>query len=421
VKNPISIVLAVTLLAATAPSAEHAGAAGFDAAVAQQRVALSFANGTFDGPGSAVIAKAVAGAQYVMIGEDHGIAEIPAFSTALCAAIAPQGFDALALEVGPSTAAVLTSALGSADPSAAVAAYDAKHPFSIAFYDFTEEYEFLRACRDAMGPKRFALWGLDQELMGSSSALLAAALASASTADERSALRQLIAQDDTDFANAMKSGDPGDMAMVRFDETALASLKSALAASGGDAAAIAELLASERIYREDMAGERQSNLDRTQLHRSHFIAYDLAALTSIGTHPKVLVKMGAYHLFEGTSMLGDRELGNFLTEYAALQGTKALNVLILGVRGQQLAFAGMGHPYAPVPLDLLHDKRADFGFMMPFFRNLGTTPVLYDLRALRSPFVRSGIASVNLERVIDGYDLLIVIPVAHPSHQVSTS
>ncbi|MFY9663418.1 MAG: hypothetical protein WAL67_00170 [Candidatus Cybelea sp.] len=285
-KNPISVALAVTLLAATAPSGEHAGAAGFDAAVAQQRVDLSFANGTFGGPGAAVIAKAVAGAQYVMIGEDHGIAEIPAFSTALCTAIAPQGFDALALEVGPSTAAVLTSALGSADPSAAVAAYDAKHPFSIAFYDFTEEYAFLRACRDAVGPKRFALWGLDQELTGSSSALLAAALASASTADERSALRQLIAQDDTAFANAMKSGDPGDMAMVKFD--------------------------------------------------------------------------------------------------------------------------------------LLHDKRADFGFMMPFFRNLGTTPVLYDLRALRSPFVRSGMASVNLERVIDGYDLLVVIPVAHPSHQVST-
>lgn len=420
-KNSILVALLVTLLAATAPSVENTGAAHFEAAIAQQRVDLSFANGTFGGPGAAVIAKAVAGAQYVMIGEDHGIAEIPAFSTALCAAIAPQGFDALALEVGPSTAAVLASALGSADPSAAVAAYDAKHPFSIAFYDFTEEYAFLRACRDAMGPKRFALWGLDQELMGSSGALLAAALASANTADERSALRQLIAQDDADFAKAMKSGDPGDMAMVKFDEAALASLKGALASSGGNAGAIAELLVSERIYREDMAGERQSNLDRTELHRTHFIADDRAALAATGAHPKVLVKMGAYHLFEGTSMLGDRELGNFLTEYAALQGAKALNILILGVRGQQLAFAGMGHPYAPLPLDLLHDKRADFGFMLPFFKNLGTTPVLYDLRALRSSLVRSGISSVNLERVIDGYDLLVVIPVAHPSHQVTAS
>jgi hypothetical protein len=303
---------------------------------------------------------------------------------------------------------------------AAVAAYDALHPFSIAFYDFAEEYAFLQACREAMRPTRFALWGLDQELMGSSGALLAAALSSATTTPERVALQELIAEDNADFAKAMKSGDPGDMAMVKFDEATLASLESELTASGGNAAAVTELVESERIYREDMTGEQQSNLDRTRLHRDHFIAYDRAAFAATSAHPKVLVKMGAYHLFEGTSMLGDRELGNFLSEYAALQGKRALNILILAIRGQQLAFAGMGHPYAPIPLDLLHDKRADFAFMAPFFAGLVTTPVLYDLRALRRAFAHSGVQRVNLERVVDGYDLLVVIPVARPSHQVKT-
>jgi hypothetical protein len=255
--------------------------------------------------------------------------------------------------------------------------------------------------------------------MGSSGALLAAARATATTAQERATLQQLVADDAADFAKAMRSGDPSDMAMVNLDEGVLASLESALAASGGDATAIAELLESERIYREDMAGAQQSNLRRTQLHRDHFIAYDRAALAAAGVHPKVLVKMGAYHLFEGTSMLGDRELGNFLSEYAVLQGTKAVNILVLAVKGQQLAFAGMGHPYAPIPLDLLHDKRADFAFMAPFFTGIGTTPVLYDLRALRGALAKSEVQSVDLERVIDGYDLLVVIPVAHPSHQVS--
>jgi len=78
----------------------------------------------------------------------------------------------------------------------------------------------------------------------------------------------------------------------------------------------------------------------------------------------------------------------------------------------------MGRPYAPIPLDLLHDKRADFAFMAPFFAGLGATPVLYDLRALRRAYAESGLQSLNLERVVDGYDLLVVIPVAHPSHQV---
>jgi len=412
----ISAVLLFGLLGGTAPTGGNPSAA-FDAAVTRARMELTFGRGVFGGPGAATIAKTVADAQYVMIGEDHGIAEIAAFSTALCAAVAPLGFNTLALEVGPSTAKVLTDSLIAADPTASLASYDREHPFSIAFYDFSEEYAFLRACRDSMG-RHFAMWGLDQELMGSSGALLAAALASATTPQERGTLQALIAQDNAAFSKAMKTGDPGDMAMVNFDEERLASLQNQLAASNGDAAAIAELLASERIYREYGEGGAQSNLNRTRLHRSHFLAYDRSAFAATGTHPKVLVKMGAYHLFYGTSMLGDLELGNFLYEYAALQGTNVLNILILAPRGQQLAFAGIGRPYAPVPLDLLHDPRGDFSSLAPFVDHLGATPVIYDLRTLRRSFATAKIENVNLERILYGYDLLVVIPVAHPSHQI---
>lgn len=415
------LALAGLLLGASAPTPQAKTASAFAGAVAAQRVALTFSDGVLGGPGAAVIEKAVQGAQYVMIGEDHGIAEIAAFSTALCRAVAPQGFNAVAVETGPSTATVLTQALGSADPTSKVAAYDTQHPFSIAFYDFSEEYAFLRACREAMGPSRFAVWGLDQELMGSSGVILAD-LSVAVASKQRGAnevLEQLIAEDARDFAKAMKTGSPGDMSMVNFDEQELQTLRDQLAAENVNVQELDELIASERIYREDMAGLRQSNLDRAELQKNHFIEYDRAAFNATGVHPKVVVKMGAYHLFEGTSMLGDRELGNFLVEYAALQGKRALNILVLGVKGKQLAFAGMGQPYAAVPLDLLHDKRADFGFMSPFFKGLGTDPVLYDLRALRGALAHSGIESINLERVIDGYDLLVVMPVAHASHQVS--
>jgi len=255
VKRVLLLVLAAGLVGAASPPSSAARAAAFYDEIAKQRTDLGFTGGTFSGPGADVLAKAVENTQYVMIGEDHGIAEIPAFSTALC--------------------------------------------------------------------------------------------------------------------------------------------------------------------RENMTGDQKSNLDRTQLHRYHFVGADRAAFADTGKHPKVLVKMGGYHLFEGISMLGDRELGNFLAEYAALQGQRTLNILVLGAKGEQLAFAGMGHPYAPVPLDLLHDKRADFAFLAPFFKNLGSAPVLYDLRELRRPFARSGLQSVNLSHVIDGYDLLVVVPRPHASHQVS--
>lgn len=414
------MVLACGLFGAGTPASDGSGAVAFAAAVAKARLALAFDGGVFGGPGANVISDAIDDAQYVMIGEDHGIAEIPTFSTALCRTVAPHGFTTLAVEIGPSTAKVLSAALASPDPEAAVAAYDKQHPFSIAFYDFAQEVEFLRSCRQVMGADRFALWGLDQELMGSSGALLAAQTAAvpAQRRAELAELNALATEDAGNFARAMKSGSPGDMSMVNFDQGKLQALRDRLAAAGVDVTPLSELIVSEQIYREDMSGLRQSNLDRAQLQLNHFIAADRFAFAATGVHPKVLVKMGAYHLFEGTSMLGDRELGNFLMEYAALQGKPALNIIVLGVKGQQLAFAGMGQPYAPIPLDLLHDKRADFNFLRPFFDGLGTTPVLYDLRTLRGALAHSGLQSINLERVVDGYDLLVVIPVAHPSQQV---
>ncbi|HYL26730.1 MAG TPA: hypothetical protein VEW74_02785, partial [Candidatus Nitrosotalea sp.] len=317
--------LATALIGAAAQSSQKPnGLSSFAAAVAKERVELTFDDGRFAGPGAAVIQNAVAGVQYVMIGEDHGIAEIPAFSTALCRAVAPQGFDTLAVEIGPSTAAVLSDALASTDPYSAVARYDAQHPFSIAFYDFDEEFAFLRACREAMGPEHFALWGLDQELMGSAGALLAAT-STAAPSQDRAAVERLEAEDAADSAKAMKSGDAGDMSMVNFNVQELESLRADFAARGIAVPALNELIASERIYREDMSGLRQSNLDRTALQRAHFIAEEHAAFVASGVHPRVLLKMGAYHLFEGTSMIGDRELGNLLVEYAALQGKQAVN------------------------------------------------------------------------------------------------
>ncbi len=422
-KRVLSVALVLGLIGAAPPPSRQAREAAFYDDVAKQRTDLSFTGGTFAGPGAGVIARAVEGTQYIMIGEDHGIAEIPAFSTAVCRTVAPQGYHTLAVETGPSTAQVLTSALATQNPPATVAAYDTQHPFSIAFYGFSEEFAFLQACREAMGVDRFALWGLDQELMGSSGALLAAtagAVPPGQTA-AKAQLEQFQAEDAADFAKAMKSGSPGDMSMVNLKETDLAALKAQLNAAGIGTPQLDEFIVSENIYRENMTGDQKSNRDRTQLHRYHFVAGDRGAFAGTGSHPKVLVKMGAYHLFEGISMLGDRELGNFLAEYAALQGQKTLNILVLGAKGEQLAFAGIGRPYAPVPLDLLHDKRADFAFLVPFFKNIGPAPVLYDLRELRRPFARSGLQSVNLSHVIDGYDLLVVIPTPHASHVLPAS
>ncbi len=105
---------------------------------------------------------------------------------------------------------------------------------------------------------------------------------------------------------------------------------------------------------------------------------------------------------------------------------KSVHILILGVKGQQSRFAGIGRPFQSVPLDLAGDKDSDFLFLRPLFDNvLGDREAvntienlwtLYDLRPLRPSFTKYGRLDPELERVIFGYDFVILIPDPKPSH-----
>jgi hypothetical protein len=78
----------------------------------------------------------------------------------------------MAIETGPLAANELQQWITRASGRASLVDFEKKFPESIAFYNFQEEYDLLSHCaRSAQGGK-FQLWGLDQELMGSSGLIL---------------------------------------------------------------------------------------------------------------------------------------------------------------------------------------------------------------------------------------------------------
>ncbi len=131
----------------------------------RQPVALS--EGRLSGAGADTIRVGLREARFVLIGEDHGLAEIPAFSSAVFDEAAPLGFRNLFVEIGPLAARRMTQVLGSADPDAQAADWARRYPFSLAFYNWRQEFAFLKDARRAAGSS-FGLFGLDQELMGAS-------------------------------------------------------------------------------------------------------------------------------------------------------------------------------------------------------------------------------------------------------------
>jgi hypothetical protein len=52
-------------------------------------------------------------------------------------------------------------------------------------------------------------------------------------------------------------------------------------------------------------------------------------------------------MFKGINPRRDNDLGNFVTELTDGQGTTSLHIMILGVKGSELRFAGIGRPYQP--------------------------------------------------------------------------
>jgi hypothetical protein len=147
-----------TLLAATLPALAilPAGApprAGLSAQLAANRTDLSVRDQRLEGAGAAVLAAALDGAAFVFLGEDHGVAQVAQFAGTLYAILQPRGFDTLAIEVGPFTARELSAVLRRPDALEAHAAFLRDHPMSVAFYDTSEEFEFLRAAAKASGKK----------------------------------------------------------------------------------------------------------------------------------------------------------------------------------------------------------------------------------------------------------------------------
>jgi hypothetical protein len=131
------------------------------------------------------------------------------------------------------------------------------------------------------------------------------------------------------------------------------------------------------------------------------------------------MKFGGEHTYKGYNPLRNNDLGNLVTELADSGGSQSVHILVLGVKGSQLRFAGIGRPFQPASFNLAEDKDSDFLFLKPMFDHLESDAwTMFDLRGLRKGFPSFGPADRELERLIFGNDLLVLIPNTTPSKQI---
>ncbi|WP_150127963.1 hypothetical protein [Janthinobacterium psychrotolerans] len=403
---------------ATALTLGLAGPAVADTAVLDKlkanRLAITLDKGALTGPGAAPLLQASRQAQYVLLGEDHGVAEIARFSSAYFNALAPAGFTTLVTESGPVVASALEGMLRRADAVTAIARFDAAYPDAIAFYTMRQEAEMLAGFALAAGP-RFEHWGIDQEFIGTARYLIAQMLAQPVNPAARAKLEALRQLDAVASHKAAASGNPLEYLMLSASDEELVSLRPLLAGPNEQTALglLDALLASRAIYQKS-ASKVPGDRGLSNAMRLALLKQTLASRLGV-QEQKLLVKVGANHAYKGINPLNNRDVGNFLAERAEGQGRSSLHLIVLAAKGTQLRFAGAGKPHQPAPIEL--DSPAS-----KLLASAGATDgswSLFDLRSLRPGLRKLAAGDSDVFNLINGYDFALIIPEGSASAQLA--
>ena len=379
---------------------------------AQHRLPVTHSNGSFSGDGWTALVEAGREAQFVLIGEEHGIAENPAMTAALFEALAPAGFSKLVIEVSPFMAETMDKALreGGMDGLSALFAKPGGEP---AFFGMREEADMLARVRALIDEDEPAFWGVDYEVLGDRQMLAALEAMEKPEAAAR-ALAELRAASKASWTQYEETGSPqfvfsfsGDPDLVRAVE-AVWPERSDAAASILDQ--IEETLEINQLF---VTGDNfASNIQRAEGIRSDFLKHWRAADRSDGA-PRVMAKMGATHLVRGRNSNGVFDLGTTLHELAALEGRPSLSVMVLPGRGSSVAV------FDPTNMSFKEGPAKD-GYgegLEPFYdASFETGHTLFDLKPLRKSLARTSDPDLSeLIRTVHGFDYLLILTGSTPS------
>ncbi len=385
-------------------------------ALLQNRAGVSAGACGLEGEGGRMISAAAANAQFTIIGEAHGVAQVPEFSGALYCRLVESGYRHLAIEVSPPVASGLEKA--GRRGLDGIKEFGDKYFPGAPFYMLSEEAQLLvRVLGDTPGAAG-VLWGLDYDV--SAEGFIGHRLLELATAPARPAAANFLASVEASYTMALARGNPAAVFSFAGESNRVSDLRKAMRPEkGSEADGLLEVLETTlSINGEWLAGRGySSNVLRSANLRKTFLNHFRRA--SGGERvPKVLVKLGAAHAYRGRNPSNTFDVGSLLPELAALSGSSAVGILVVGGRGsRQSLFDPATFDYAPV--GNVYDGSA---WIQPFYTAAGSTRwTSFDLRALR-PLAgnrRLGTLPAATIQAIFGFDFLVVLDGSTPATPLS--
>ena len=387
-------ILTVTILLTSFPL--HAADDAFAELARQHQHPMSVTGDNFAGPGWDLISERVAGAQQVLLGEDHFTNEIPL----LIGAIAGIGnYDYFYIEVDPFSTRIIERSF--LDMNAEQRAkFRREFGDLYSFYALQPEYALLdRLVRNGAG-----LLGSDQIVMFSDRLIFQDLLARTENELAQEIYSRIVRQSQERFDRFLQNSGQPDFSLFYFMSGEFAT----------DLDQLSELSLSEEEQAVIDAARRSIDIYQKQSHRTRvqLIKHQLMLDYPRWIGGRNLFKYGANHLARGESFLTVQDIGAMIANLAEATYQESVHVMVLGESGEQ------GSPFRGFPPSEVDPEGFYLKHLQPFFRlTEGPDWAVFDLVPLRRAFERGelSIDNINLVRSIKGYDLLVLIPVVTPA------
>lgn len=299
-----------------------------DSIVTANAYEIRLEGGRFTGPGAGLLLNEASRAQCLLLGEEHNALEIPQLVGALFDTLQKQaGYHYVALEQDP-----LTMELASRAPMRgqveALAAYSRRYPFAFTFVS-DQELAMIAHIGAVSRGHADPIWGLDQSFGAAHSLDRLLAIGGPRVSPAARALAMHY-RDTAMAKERVRDLEKFDYMAAEKTEN-FARLDSLWApAPGSDAAFILDNLASSdaiyRAYRERRGYD--NGYVREEQMKQLFMREYRRAQHADGAAPKVIVKMGHWHVYRGEGPSNLQTLGNFVSELARANGGNTFHLAI---------------------------------------------------------------------------------------------
>ncbi|MEO0439664.1 MAG: hypothetical protein AAF067_02190 [Pseudomonadota bacterium] len=297
---------------------------------------IAFSAEGLSGPGAQIVEADMANAQFVALGEDHGYADAPMLARGLAAEMRKTGRVYHVAEIGPHSEQVVKEALvtGGVDRLADVLK---GKPLALPFLGHREDADLAQDFVRDDGS--VDLWGIDQEFIGSPLLLLDRLTELASSDEARQMVGDLLAKDRA----AMDSGEQDALLMLSGTPEQFDALRAAFPGNDEARDIIDSLAESAVIYQYNSTKRYfDNNFERIELIKQQFLAEYHGAEDQA---PRVMLKMGAFHLGRGTTPTRMFDLGSVLPGLAAANQKTSLHIVYGALSGEQLVMGPASEGY----------------------------------------------------------------------------